>query len=261
MPPLLRSLSGRHESQLAAEADLEVRLCEARYLRPDPRLRAGMLLGRNRAASACIDLSDGLADGIRQIAEASEAGIVVDGASVPISEEASRWYARRGQDPVEASLAGGDDYELLFTVRPSHHGRLRAAQRKWRPARLQDRRGDERTAADRPRTGRRPRPAAWVRTFQMKHPRRMGRLSGSIALKGLATLVAIGAFVLLYEATTFDSREAAGNVSVVDPTAPVTGARLDFQATVLQGRRTRRAWWCAPVSPPQTRRSSLSVAS
>jgi 3D (Asp-Asp-Asp) domain-containing protein len=72
----------------------------------------------------------------------------------------------------------------------------------------------------------------------MKHPRRMGRLSGSIALKGLATLVAISAFVLLYEATTFDSREATG-VSVVDPTAPVTGARLQFQATAYcKGRTT-----------------------
>ena len=73
----------------------------------------------------------------------------------------------------------------------------------------------------------------------MKHPRRMGRLSGSIALKVLATLVAISAFVLLYEATMFDSREAAGNVSVVDPTAPVTGARLQFQATAYcKGRTT-----------------------
>ena len=67
----------------------------------------------------------------------------------------------------------------------------------------------------------------------------MGRLSGSFALKVLATLVAISAFVLLYEATTFDSREAAGDVSVVDPTAPVTGARLDFQATAYcKGRTT-----------------------
>jgi 3D (Asp-Asp-Asp) domain-containing protein len=67
----------------------------------------------------------------------------------------------------------------------------------------------------------------------------MGRLSGSIALKVLATLVAISAFVLLYEATTFDSREATGVVSVVDPTAPVTGARLQFQATAYcKGRTT-----------------------
>jgi thiamine monophosphate kinase len=55
---------------------------------------------------------------------------VVDGASLPISEEAGRWYARHGQDAVEASLAGGDDYELLFTVRPSHRGRLRAVQKE-----------------------------------------------------------------------------------------------------------------------------------
>ncbi len=50
-------------------------------------------------------------------------------------------------------------------------------------------------------------------------------------MKVLATLVAISGFVLLYEATTFDSRETAGDATVVDPTAPVTGARLDFQAT------------------------------
>ena len=33
--------------------------CRERYLRPQPRVRAGMLLGRNRAASACMDTSDG----------------------------------------------------------------------------------------------------------------------------------------------------------------------------------------------------------
>ena len=112
------------------EADVDVRLCEQRYLRPEPRLRAGMLLGRNRAASACVDLSDGLADGVRQIAEASAVGAVLDDASLPISEEARRWHVRLGQDAVEASLAGGDDYELLFTVRPSHRGRLRAVQKE-----------------------------------------------------------------------------------------------------------------------------------
>ena len=126
----LRSLRAGHEPHGVAGADLEVRLCEQRYLRPEPRLRAGTLLGRHRAASACVDLSDGLADGIRQIAEASGVGAVVDGASVPISEEASRWHAREGQDAVEASLVGGDDYELLFTVRPSHRGRLRAVQKE-----------------------------------------------------------------------------------------------------------------------------------
>ncbi len=77
-----------------------------------------------------MDLSDGLADGVRQISEASGVGMVVDGGAVPISEAARRWHASRGQDAVSASVAGGDDYELLFTVRPSHRGRLRAVQKE-----------------------------------------------------------------------------------------------------------------------------------
>src|SRR5262245_2597501 len=41
--------------------------CVVRYLRPQPRVRAGMLLGRNRAASSCMDVSDGLGDCVRQV--------------------------------------------------------------------------------------------------------------------------------------------------------------------------------------------------
>src|SRR5687767_11292887 len=50
-------------------------VCVERYLRPEPRVRAGVLLGRNRAATSCIDVSDGLADAVRQVAEASGVGI------------------------------------------------------------------------------------------------------------------------------------------------------------------------------------------
>jgi thiamine-monophosphate kinase len=108
----------------------DVPFCEERYLRPSPRIRAGILLGRNRAASACMDLSDGLADGVRQIAEASNVGMCIEAAALPITEEARRWHRDRGQDAVNAAVAGGDDYELLFTVRPSHGGRLRAVQKE-----------------------------------------------------------------------------------------------------------------------------------
>ena len=100
-----------------------------RYLRPEPRVRAGMVLSRTRAASACIDLSDGLADGLRQIAEASEVGIELDADALPLSDEVRRWHEEARHDPVAAVLGGGDDYELLFTSRPVHHGRLRQARR------------------------------------------------------------------------------------------------------------------------------------
>jgi thiamine-monophosphate kinase len=99
--------------------------CIVRYLRPQPRVRAGMLLGRNRAASSCMDVSDGLADCVRQVAEASEVGMTLDAAAIPVPGEVRDAQARRSLDPLEPALSGGDDYELFFTVRPAHRGRLR----------------------------------------------------------------------------------------------------------------------------------------
>ncbi len=101
---------------------------QEKYLRPEPRVRAGLLLGRNRAASACIDLSDGLADGLRQIAAASGVGIIVDETAVPLADGVKEFYESRGTDPLCAALAGGDDYELLFTARPAWRGRLKAVR-------------------------------------------------------------------------------------------------------------------------------------
>ncbi|MGH9239924.1 MAG: thiamine-phosphate kinase [Vicinamibacterales bacterium] len=92
--------------------------CVERYLRPEPRVRAGVLLGRNRAATSCIDLSDGLADAVRQIAEASGVGVTVDAATVPVVGE------------LHSAMTAGDDYELLFTSRPSQRGRLRGVRRQ-----------------------------------------------------------------------------------------------------------------------------------
>jgi thiamine-monophosphate kinase len=101
-----------------------------RYLRPDPRVRAGMLLGRNRAASSCMDLSDGLADGVRQIAEASGVGMAIEAPAIPIATELRGRHAHDGPDSLDLALRGGDDFELLFTSRPSHAGRLRTVRRQ-----------------------------------------------------------------------------------------------------------------------------------
>jgi thiamine-monophosphate kinase len=103
--------------------------CTARYARPEPRLRIGIALSRNRAATACVDLSDGLADGVAQIAAASSTGATLDAAEVPIDPAARRWFESRGVDPVDAALTGGEDYELLFAVRPRYRGRVGHVER------------------------------------------------------------------------------------------------------------------------------------
>lgn len=102
---------------------------EQRYLRPKPRVRAGLAIAGHRAASACMDLSDGLADAVRQIAAASGVGVMIDAAALPIAEPVRRWHEARGRDPLDAALHGGDDYELLLTSRPAHQSRLRGARR------------------------------------------------------------------------------------------------------------------------------------
>jgi len=103
--------------------------CTTRYLRPEPRARLGMLLGRNRAATACIDLSDGLGDAVRQVAQASGVGMTLDAAAIPVDDGAREWFERRGVDPLRAALAGGEDYELLWTVPKRSRGRFRGVSR------------------------------------------------------------------------------------------------------------------------------------
>jgi len=104
----------------------EERLAAA-FLRPVPRLRLGMLLARNRAATACIDLSDGLCDGICRIAESSGVGAAIDAEALPLDPHARALFESRRVDAVEQAATGGDDYELLVAVRPRLRSRLAAA--------------------------------------------------------------------------------------------------------------------------------------
>jgi thiamine-monophosphate kinase len=101
--------------------------CVRRYLYPEPRVRLGTMLARNRAATACMDLSDGLADAVRQTAAASGIGMTIDADALPIDAAARAWFAAQQHDPIVAALSRGDDYELMFTVRPRLRGRLRTA--------------------------------------------------------------------------------------------------------------------------------------
>lgn len=117
-----------------SEPDLDE--CVNRYRRPAPRIRLGRLLGRSRAVSACMDLSDGLADAVQQVAEACGTGARIDSTALPIHPGAKRWFQARGTDPVAASLAGGDDYELLFTISPKRRGPLRLVERQARGLQL-----------------------------------------------------------------------------------------------------------------------------
>jgi thiamine-monophosphate kinase len=85
----------------------------ARYLRPRPRLDCADIL--RHSATAAMDLSDGLAKDLGRLAKAACAGAIIDSTRLPLSAALGR-LAASGADVLEHVLAGGDDYEVLFTA-------------------------------------------------------------------------------------------------------------------------------------------------
>jgi len=119
--------TGSGPPSLASRASAD---CIARHKRPEPRVRLGVAMGRARAARAAMDLSDGLADAVHQVATASRVGVRVDAAALPVDDGAREWWKSRGVDAATAALVGGDDYELLFAVPAKGMGRLRSVRRQ-----------------------------------------------------------------------------------------------------------------------------------
>lgn len=83
-----------------------------RFLFPTPRVALGRQLCG--IASACIDISDGLAGDLAKLAAASGTRAQLDAARLPISPELQQVCG--AAQARERVLYGGDDYELLFTV-------------------------------------------------------------------------------------------------------------------------------------------------
>ena len=101
----------------------------AQYLLPEPRIALGRALAATGIVTSAIDLSDGLADALRRLTEKHGLGGLVEAGRLPTSDEARRWWAERGRSAALETIDGGDDYELLFTVRPTAVRRLAAATR------------------------------------------------------------------------------------------------------------------------------------
>ena len=139
-PGDLLFVSGRVGSAAAGLAMLETadrdalttgeRACVERFETPEPRLRMGRAAAFSRAVTACIDLSDGLADAVRQLAEASRTGAELRAASLPIDDGAIQWAKRTGGDALASTLSGGEDYELLFAVSPRRRRSFLGAMRR-----------------------------------------------------------------------------------------------------------------------------------
>ena len=89
-----------------------------RHLVFEPRLAEGQWLARHKLASSLMDLSDGLGADLPRLARASGVSFQLDFTAIPRARGAT----------LLAALNDGEDYELLFTTKPSH---AKTLKKKW----------------------------------------------------------------------------------------------------------------------------------
>ncbi|HEX8812412.1 MAG TPA: thiamine-phosphate kinase [Terracidiphilus sp.] len=98
----LEDLNGKKPSKRMAETLRP-------HLYPQPRIAQGEWLIARRSATAAMDLSDGLSIDLARLCEASGVNAELDENTLPAAPGAA----------IDDALHGGEDYELLFTARPS----------------------------------------------------------------------------------------------------------------------------------------------
>jgi len=110
-----------HETEIETQRINDLLL---RQLRPEARVGWGILLGEQELATAMIDLSDGLSSDLNHLCDESGVGATIEASRLPIDPAVSELSGRRALDPLILALNGGEDFELLFTVKPENLARL-----------------------------------------------------------------------------------------------------------------------------------------
>ena len=84
-----------------------------------PRVAEAIAIAGSVRINAMIDISDGLSSDLNRIGTQSKAGVLIESAKIPISED-----AKNTADPLDSALNDGEDFELLFTLSASDYEKL-----------------------------------------------------------------------------------------------------------------------------------------
>jgi thiamine-monophosphate kinase len=96
-----------------------------RFLKPEARRdMINFFADQDLLPTAMMDLSDGLSSDVLHICEQSGLGCLIYEEKIPVNEETAQAAFKFGLDPTTLALHGGEDYELLFTIRPEDHDKL-----------------------------------------------------------------------------------------------------------------------------------------
>ncbi len=83
---------------------------------PKAKLPEGLAFGGCGVVSACMDSSDGLAWTLHELAHSSNVGFELD--KIPVAPEVKRFADLNSLNASELALYGGEEYELVLTVKP-----------------------------------------------------------------------------------------------------------------------------------------------
>ena len=100
-----------------------------KYLvRPTPRVSVGLEL--SKFASSCIDISDGLAKDLKNIAISSKKGFEVDIDSLPVDPKFNHFINPELREIC--LIGGGEDYELCFTCNKKYTSKINNISKKYK---------------------------------------------------------------------------------------------------------------------------------
>jgi len=119
----LAGATGLHYDEETNEAETINRLLR-RQLQTQPRVGWGIVMGEEQLATSMIDISDGLSSDLQHLCEESHVGATISAEFIPMDEDVRTICGRRALDPLSLALHGGEDFELLFTVRSENVPRL-----------------------------------------------------------------------------------------------------------------------------------------
>lgn len=89
-----------------------------RFLKPEARKDIiEFFATSNILPTSMIDVSDGLSSEILHICKQSKVGCVLYEEKIPVAEETRQAAFKFNLDPTACALSGGEDYELLFTLK------------------------------------------------------------------------------------------------------------------------------------------------
>jgi thiamine-monophosphate kinase len=101
-----------------------------RHHLPEPRINEGQFLAKQDSVHAMMDISDGIASDLTHILKDSQKSATVHLDKLPTSDLLQKSASINNWDIFDLASAGGEDYELLFSLSPKNFEQVNSEYKK-----------------------------------------------------------------------------------------------------------------------------------